>query len=110
MELMQHDVQQQQQHQTAISRGLFMAKRMAILATGWFLAFALFMPAGMMSDSGTSAAMTAMYIGLSACALFFLGGVVGCATGRWLALLPAVACLAALVLYIQILIFVGHGH
>lgn len=62
--------------------------RGAILLTGCFLGTATLVPNAMMSDNGSTLATTCAIIGLSASALFVIGGIAGCFLGTWKALLP----------------------
>ena len=48
----------------------------------------LFFPMGMMSDSGTTLAVTFSSIGLLGCFLLIIGGIVGAMTKRWISLVP----------------------
>jgi len=69
-------------------------KRIVILITGCFVGFMFFLPNAMMSDApaDTTSAVNAANLGIAACVLFVLGGVVGCALNTWKALLPGAIC------------------
>ena len=75
--------------------------RCGILATGLFLGLFTLMPNVMMSDSGTPKALRAANIGMTASALFAIGGVAGCIFNSWWCLLPG------LIMQIVMFIYVG---
>jgi hypothetical protein len=63
-------------------------RRSSILVTGLSLGFITFMPNGMMSDDGSTLAVTFSSIGLCASFSFIVGGIVGAISKKWSALLP----------------------
>jgi hypothetical protein len=62
--------------------------RLSILVIGVFWGVALFMPMGMLSDSGTTMAVTVSTIGVFGCIFLLTGGIIGAITKRWIALVP----------------------
>ena len=68
---------------------LSICNRISILVVGVSLALILFMPNGMMSDSGTKKAQRAAGLGIATCIGFLIGGVAGCFCNSWFALVPA---------------------
>jgi hypothetical protein len=67
---------------------LLTLNRAGILITGLLLGLITLGPNVMMSDSGTAEAALCAYTGLAASAGFAIGGVIGCMSGSWKALLP----------------------
>jgi len=63
-----------------------------ILLVGLAVAFMVFMPNIMLSDPGDDRAETKAALGMWACLLFLVGGIVGCLRHTWWALAPAVVC------------------
>jgi hypothetical protein len=72
-----------------------LANRVAVACIGLLLGLLTFFPNMMMSDSGTTRAISASYIGLLASASMILGGIVGAVRGSpwagWCWLIPGVA-------------------
>ncbi len=64
--------------------------RAAVLFVGVFLGLITVFPNGMMSDSGSSLAVTCANIGLFASACMIIGGILGAWRGSWYWLLPGV--------------------
>ena len=68
--------------------------RIAVVSVGCILGMITLMPNLMMSDSGTSIAITATYVGLVASGCMIVGGIIGAVRGTpwagWFWLLPGV--------------------
>jgi hypothetical protein len=62
--------------------------RSSILVTGILLGLITIFPNGMMSDSGSTLAVTFSSIGVIASFSFIVGGIVGAISKKWSALLP----------------------
>jgi hypothetical protein len=68
--------------------------RIAVVSVGCILGMITLMPNLMMSDSGTSIAITATYVGVVASGCMIVGGIIGAVRGTpwagWFWLLPGV--------------------
>ena len=78
-----------------VKRIVNVVNRIAVVSVGFILGLITLMPNLMMSDSGTSIAVTATYVGVVASGCMVVGGIVGAVRGTpwagWLWLLPGVA-------------------
>ncbi len=75
-------------------QGIF--TRLSILVVGVFFGLILFFPMGMMSDSGTTLAVTVSTIGSFGCLFLMIGGIVGAVRKEWRALVPGTVLLLTL--------------
>ena len=77
-----------------VKRIVNVVNRIAVVSVGFILGLITLMPNLMMSDSGTSIAITATYVGVVASGCMVVGGIVGAVRGTpwagWFWLLPGV--------------------
>jgi hypothetical protein len=80
-------------HRFVATTGTF-CNRLAVVSVGFFLGWITLLPNLMMSDSGTSSAITAARVGLVASGSMIVGGVIGAVRGTpwagWFWILPGV--------------------
>ena len=70
------------------NKSRFSNESIIILATGVGVGIVMFIPNGLMGDSGTPDALKMSHLGMFSSLLLIIGGIVGCFLNRWIALLP----------------------